>query len=468
MTTAVVHSPQQADALAQPRPEVRLAVKDLLTKSAAFANLPPATQQQIAHDTALVASHIAEPRGIPGNDLPNAPALASAQGGIFGGPDADPEMAKSHYQDDLKQVNKVGGDFKAVGAREGAEVAGRLMEKVNFPVFVASLIQGVFHAIVTASIEQMEAYGKLVASVAQSLNTFKDENVTDNQGRDHLVDQFPDLFEIGSGGGGFGGGDAFSGFGGGGSSPRVKLRDGVDEDKALQRVNSSLPMDSGPLKSLDLEDEENENKLVQSARTQLATSRQQLLATMVLMGINRIVVTDGKIQAKILYDFQARDNMRRQRSAAAFDYARDQYGNVQRTYGSEGEYENKTEGGSTTANRDKDSEDYDHRDANYYSKGTYKYTQQPIMTAMSTASETSEAALQTKASLAGVVDINFKSDYFPLEKMADSFQIGQIQNASKPGRGAVAAAAGQAGQPAATAPAATTPASTAPASQPVK
>ena len=68
---------------------------------------------------------------------------------------------------------------------------------------------------------------------------------------------------------------------------------------------------------------------------------------MVLMGINRIVVTDGKIQAKIMYDFQARDNTRRQRSAAAMDYARDQSGNVQSTYGSEGDYDNKYEGGET-------------------------------------------------------------------------------------------------------------------------
>src|SRR5205823_14603935 len=106
------------------------------------------------------------------------------------------------YQRDVQQVNKVGTGFKAVAAREGAEVAGALLQKVNFPTFVASLIQGVFHAIVQASIEQMEAYGKLVASVAKSLNDFRDENVSDNQGRDHLVEQFPDLFKLGTADGG--------------------------------------------------------------------------------------------------------------------------------------------------------------------------------------------------------------------------------------------------------------------------
>jgi hypothetical protein len=419
-----------------PRPEVRTEVKRLLTGSKAFAALSPEKQRQIAHDTAKIADHLAAPLGIPGNELPNAQALVGNRPvrALADDPSA------SNYQRDLEQVNRVSDDFKAQAAREGAEVAGALLQKVNFPTFVASLIKGVFHAIVEASIEQMEAYGSLVASVAKSLNQFRDENVSANQGRDHLVEQFPDLFQIGE-----------DGLGGG---PRVQLRDEVDEDAALKRVNEALPVQGGALTNLDLQDEDTEQKLVQAARTQLATSRQQLLATMVLMGINRIVVTDGKIQAKILYDFQARDNTRRQRSAAAFDHARDRWGNVQRTYNSEGDFDQSYEGGETSGKWGEDS--YERRDGSWYSKGTYKYTQQPIMTAMSAASETSDSALQTRASLAGVVDINFKSDYFPLEKMADSFQIGQIQNAAKPaaqgtGGGAPGAAT------ATTAPSATTP-----------
>jgi hypothetical protein len=424
---------------APPPKEVRTAVRDLLTSSPAFAKLPQATQLQIAKDTAEIAGYLARPEGIAGETLPTAAALAGVQPRARG-LDTDPSQTGTSYKDAMKEVDKVGTGFKAVAAREGAEVAGMILQKVNFPDFCAKLIQGVFHAIVQSSIEQMEAYGKLVSSVAKSLNQFRDENVSDNQGRDHLVEQFPDLFKLGTSDGG-----DFTGTGGS-SAPRVQLQDGVDEDTALQRVNSSLPT---PVQSLDLSDQDNENALVQSARTQLATSRQQLLATMVLMGINRIVVTDGKIQAKIMYDFQARDNTRRQRSAAAMDYARDQSGNVQSTSSQEGDYETKNEGGETQGKEGTDS--YDQRDGNYYAKGTYKYTQQPIVTAMSTASETSESALQTKASLSGVVDINFKSDYLPLEKMADSFQIGMIQNASKPGRG-VAAAGGAAPAGSTTAP----------------
>src|SRR6266516_3272872 len=293
-----------------PNREVRLAVRKLLLESPAFAKLAPETQRQIAHDMTQVADYLATPEGIPGNELPSANKLARAR--ALDGPDP----SQSTYKEDVKQVNKVGEGFKAAAAREGAEVAGMILEKVNFPTFVASLIEGVFHAIVHSTIEQMEAYGKLVSSVATSLNQFRDDNVSENQGRDHLVEQFPDMFEIGMD-------DGSDPFGGGGGGPRVKLKDGVDEDRALSKVNASIPMEGGPLKSLDMSDPDTETKLVQGARTQLATSRQQLLATMVLMGINRIVVTDGKIQAKILYDFTAKDNTKRTRSAAAFDFARD-------------------------------------------------------------------------------------------------------------------------------------------------
>jgi hypothetical protein len=419
--------------------EARQAVKDLLLRSPAFSKLPARTRQQIAQDTAEIAGYLVRPEGFDGNKLPTAAALA----------DANPNQTHANYQENLKQVNAVGSGFKAQAAREGAAVAGALLKAVNFPTFVASLIEGVFHAIVHSSIEQMEAYGKLVASVAQTLNQFRDENVSDNQGRDHLVDQFPDLFQMGTSDGG-----DFRGPGSG--QPRVQLKEGVDEDQALQKVNNRLPT---PVKSMDLTDEDNENALVQSARTQLATSRQQLLATMVLMGINRIVVTDGKIQAKIMYDFQARDSAKTQRSAAAMDYATDSSGNVQKTYGSEGQYET-SQGGSETSTGSDGTQD--RKTGDFYTKGQYKYTEQPIITAMSTATEQSESALQTKAQLSGLVDINFKSDYLPLEKMADSFQIGMIQNAAKPGRGAGAATGGAAPAGGAT-PAASTPATPPPA-----
>ena len=42
--------------------------------------------------------------------------------------------------------------------------------------------------------------------------------------------------------------------------------------------------------------------MVAATRRRLARNRQQTLATIVLMGINRIVVTDGRIVPKIKFD----------------------------------------------------------------------------------------------------------------------------------------------------------------------
>jgi hypothetical protein len=390
-----------------PHDAVRLGVRQLLTRSPAFAALPLSTQQQIARDTALIADYLAAPEQIPGNTI---------QGGVGTTARAleDPP-AQASYEEARQAVDAIGEKkFEAGAAREGATVAAQLMQKVNFTDFVGGLIQGVFSSIVQSSIQQMDAYAKMVEQVAKSLQQFRDDNVTENQGRDHMVERFPEIFEIGQ--------DEFADTPG----PRLKLRDGVDESAALKQVRTSMKFEDGKLDSMDLSDENVEKALVIAARTQLARQRQQLLASLVIMGINRIVVTDGKISAKIMYDFQARDTRSMRRSAVASDYARDKYGNLQTTWAGEGEYDS---GGDSSYDRGKDTET---RDSNWFAKGKYKYSQQPVLTAMSTATEASDSQLQTRAQLAGAVEVNFKSDYLPLEKMATPGMMAAIQGNSTP------------------------------------
>jgi hypothetical protein len=413
----------------------RAAVRSLLESSPAYAELPEAKRRQLAQDLVQVGAFLAEPGMRVAPQHMSRDVLALAQ--------ADPGSTN------IKDQPKFG---QAV--RTGVEQAVALIQGVNFPGFVSGLIEGVFHSIVKSSIEQMEAYGKLVADVSKSLNQFRDDNTTANQGRDHLVEQFPDLFQLQMPGED----DPFAAFGGGAATgPRVSLREGVDEKAALARVNASLPLDQ-PISKID--DELVEALLVPAAQTQLATGRQQLLATMVMMGINRIVVTDGKIQAKVMFDFQAKDSRRYEASASQFDYAKDQYGNVQRTSASEGEYDSGSKGGSYS--RDKDGS-VSRDSAGYYSKGTYKFSEKPIITAMSSSRLADDSSLQAKASLLGNVEVNFKSDYLPLEKMATPENIAAIQMNAQPGMVKTLAGRPQrpAGGPAAT-PTATPPALPAP------
>lgn len=400
-----------------PRQEVRDAVKKLLMKSDAFRQLPPAKQMSIAQSTALIADYLVAPENIKGTEIPNGLGMPTAR--AMAGEQDPMTPSQTSYTDARKAVTEIGADkFRANAAHEGAAVAGEFMKAVSFPAFVSGLIEGVFSSIVRSSIQQMEAYQKMIASVAQSLQQFRDDNVSPNQGRDHMAEKFPDLFEIGS--------DDMAE----NPSPRLKLREGVDEGEALKRVNSQLSFTDGQLKSMDLSDENTELAIITAARTQLARQRQQLMASLVLMGINRIVVTDGKLSAKIMYDFQAKDNRRLQRSASASDYARNPDGSLSSMWKGEGEYDS-----GSTANRSRNSDkdtSSSESSADSYAKGTYKYEQNPVMTAMSTASDASETQLQTRAQLTGAVEVNFKSDYLPLDKMATPGMIAAIQGNSTP------------------------------------
>ncbi len=383
-----------------PDPVVRAKVKDLLGQSEAFARLNPAQQMQVARDTALIAD------ALVGDQAKPAPGRA---------------MANTQFQEGQAAVDAIGQEpFTAGAAREGAYVAGEFLKQINFVEFVSGLIDGVFNSIVTSSIEQMEAYSKMVADVSKSLNQFRDENTSDDDGRDQLVEQFPDVFDIGI--------DEFSGSG----LPKLRLRDEVDQDTALARVQSTLGgLVEGGIDSIDVADPEAEAKLIQAARSHIATARQQLLATMVMMGLNRIVVTNGKIQAKIMYDFNASSQRQLSRSAQARDYARKADGSLDHLTQSEGEYDSgrkysgdyeRGSGGSYSGNYDSD----------YYTKGKYKYAQKPVMTAMSVAADAQNEALTARASLAGNVEVNFKSDYLPLDKMATPEMMAAIQMRSKP------------------------------------
>jgi hypothetical protein len=173
---------------------------------------------------------------------------------------------------------------------------------------------------------------------------------------------------------------------------------------------------------------------------------------MVLMGISRIVVTDGRIAAKVLFDFQARDNFKYRQSATKFDYDKTKTKTT-----SSGDYESDYQGGDSSYSYSKDSGyEGSRRDASYYSKGTYKSTSEPVLTLASASSTSIDASITTKANLMGQVEVNFKSDYLPLEKMADSFQIARIQDAAKPGQARVTGGRGVTPQTAAT-PGTTTP-----------
>jgi hypothetical protein len=64
-------------------------------------------------------------------------------------------------------------DFLALRPARGT--IATLLGEVDFPAFVADLIQGVFDAIVAASIQQAEAYTELLKQVSETVDEFLQE-----------------------------------------------------------------------------------------------------------------------------------------------------------------------------------------------------------------------------------------------------------------------------------------------------
>ncbi len=128
---------------------------------------------------------------------------------------------------------------------------------------------------------------------------------------------------------------------------------------------------------------------------------------MVMLGINRIVVTDGLINAKVVFDMRASDVDRRQATASMYDKTNlNTTTSVSASYGGWFSPVN-AKLNSTTS--------YDH-----------------MATVGSAVSETSTSEEELKAKLSGEVRVNFKSDYFPKEKLANPQMIAAIQGNAKP------------------------------------
>lgn len=399
-------------------------------KNAAFSRMSPQLQQEILRDTSRIVEAMSEGRR-PAID-PYASALdAASSGGSAGGinmgdvgPISNPNAAQQGAQGNVAALLKNKGAGKlGEGIQVGVDQAARMIQEIDFPSFVAKLIEGTFHAIVKSSIEQMKAYADMVKSVATSLDAFKDRNTTDNQASDHLVSRYPQLFQITINNNG----------------PQVGVRDGADTDNLPNfRKDFGLNEDI-----TDLDQETIDNKLIPAARDDLARGRQQLLATIILMGINRIIVTDGKINAKIKFQFSAQEN--RNLSAQAYDYVsmgtkvsathqgEEQYTGPQMSSGQQG-------GG------------WNYQGENRYATGQDTMDVSPDVRVTSQVDLSSDAKISASGQIMGEVSVNFKSESFPLEKMVNTDQMMRLNEAGA-GRGSLPAAAPGA-TPSATAPAA--------------
>jgi hypothetical protein len=397
--TVAAPKPQTAwsdgDTLTVVRPEVR----KVLAATPAFARLSPTEQKEIASTMVKIASYMANPDGLTAKQLaenvvnPPRPALVRAQ--------AEPEDPATATKRRLSEKPGFAGkDFEAGGVKQGVQQFGELVKKVDFPKFVGGLIKNVFQAIVESSIEQMRAYGELLANVAKTVDQFAQDNITENNARDWIAGRFPDLVDIERT-------DSSTGFAEDADAPAPQARvvpKGEDPAAVAKTISDSMQLEK-PI--TDLSDEAEERRLVLAARLQIARSRQQLLASMVMLGINRIVITDGLIHAKVVFDMRAGDTAGRKARASMLDTEQQHFGmKTETSYGGW----------------------FSPVDASLSSE----YSNDHMSTVQSSIDETSESKAEVKAKLSGEVRVNFKSDYFPMDKLASPEMIAAIQGNAKP------------------------------------
>lgn len=375
-----------------------------MQNNGSYGNLPASRPSDVAAD---VVGTLHQSPAFRAMSAPEQREMTEAMSRVFGYLDHTPSRQLAPNFDDLRGASPPspmppathppaatavpGAATPSQNAFQRAAGATReMLGAVAFPDFTASLIQGTFQAIVDSSIQQMEAYSRLLAETAKTVDQFMADNISDDMAKDHLTSNYGDIFQK----------DTSSG------SPQMTVRtDGVAAGQ-LPSFLKDLGFDS----PMDLDATAVNDVVIPETRHTLAEMRHQSLATMVMMGINRIVVSDGEINAKLVFHVDASEST----SLTFSDYKPTSW----------------TLAGKLGGN-------------SFGASGVL----------VNTTNLNAQSDVNMKADLTGEVRVRFKSDYFPLERFADSAAIQLINSHAKVAAPSTPATA--------TVPAATVPAATA-------
>lgn len=359
-----VASPRRPEAGAAARPDpppwLRAAVRDVLLGTPAYGQLAPAQRRALAQAMVrvgqLAADSIAEER--------------AAQQQIDARPLAQALEGQPGFGESARRIGQVTRDT---------------LEAISFPRFVTDLINGVFRAMNDSSQAQLQQYVQLLNAVSSTASGFEQTQTSEVQVRAWLVDHFPASFEMDlpePGDEPLDPEDA--------EPPRLRLRPGgrMPSEEALRAALGVQPEE-------DFSAGSNPEALVPLARRQLARQRQQMLATMVQMGMQRIVVDSGRINASMRFHIDTR-------SAASQDRG-SQFGMQSRI-----------------------------RAAGSYGVGPWGVSAEVENAISYVSTERSQRTeeMNTSAELTSSVELNFHTDAIPLNRLAAQAQADRVRHAS--------------------------------------
>lgn len=380
---------ERPQAIADPLPSVRFAVRALLLASPAYQQLDADSRRQMAqamvkvcHTAAnLIREELESDEAAHASDRqpPAHDRQATAQA-----LETDARAPEPPPPRPLATAQSAGSAFSGVSASRVAGTTRDILNAVSFPRFVTELINGVFKAMIDSSTQQMHSFVELLNNVAASLDGFADSNLGPDRARAWLAERYPASFEVSGEPAEPGDEDE-----GGGMTLRLKSGASMPSPEALRTDLGLGPSDSVPAG-------DPERTLVPLARRQLAQQRQQMLATMVMLGMQRIVVESGRITAAMRFHIDTRSAAQAD-EGSTFDF-RNQI-NASGSFGV----------GAWGAS------------ASMSNTIGYVSTQR---------TQTTEE-MNTDLDLSSSVEINFKTDYLPLNRMASPGQADAVRANSR-------------------------------------
>ena len=263
-------------------PLIRSQVRDRLLQSSAFRELSPEKRNAIAYHTVNAIHYI-----VGGEDGTSRPSSVTVSGptplgqALADNPDPAGETAGKRF-----------AQSGAIAAQQGAEAMANLVEQVDFPRFVGrahrrrlqrdrDVVDQADGGVRGAGEERLEV-GRPVHEGQRHARTTP-VTTSPSATPSHLeIDICGDKPRL-------------QGARGGRRGEHARLR---------RRPRAAGAGDLARRRQI-------EKDLVPAARRAWRMDRQQLLATMVMMGVNRLVVTNGSIEASVLFELDTKDEVKR-------------------------------------------------------------------------------------------------------------------------------------------------------------
>lgn len=245
------------------------------------------------------------------------------------------------------------------GFEEGVDSFEDLVDSVDFPQFVKDLLKAVFDANITVMKAQTDDYIRLMKVATTGLASFI-KQVDNTTTFAYLAENNPDEFGI------------------------------IMEDDGEGGQKMELANPQG--EKVDVEDNEVKAKIM-DAKIRMAQEHRAALREMILMGITRLVVEKGEVEAEVNFEFKGKRHVDKA-DKAGVKTSKSSGTSVSASGGLLGSIFGGPRGGHTSSTRQ---------------------TQFSVSTTKSTSED------ELKAKLRGFVKIQFKTDYFKLDNFAQMY-----------------------------------------------